>query len=318
MKFSDNIDMNEILEKINEKTNFNEIENSYNRIVLTDFLHFCFKKGDEISVFLESYNEKEKNYCIGISLSRKSNPNITIDLKRFILKLPKYKTTFSCILNCTDKIKSTTTSTTANTIIKQNVTEPEDITIYIYFQRTSDKDEIVTPNLPRLLTNNTFKNLTKEFEVFSITSQEEQAFRHLYSILTNLDCFQPRVRTELTLDSKATKYVSLSFYPIISLHLHHLVDFVKTYENITESVQFNLKKIKEKGEERYYPCYTFTFKRIDQTVTYDNQNQNDKKKRLFSNQYNENTDYSDDDDHDDIDQQDFNSNNNNNNKRIKK
>ena len=51
MNVTGNVEMDKIIEKINEEIKFNEIENSYNRIVLIDFIHFCFTSEEQFSVF---------------------------------------------------------------------------------------------------------------------------------------------------------------------------------------------------------------------------------------------------------------------------
>ena len=100
MNVTGNVEMDKIIEKINEEIKFNEIENSYNRIVLIDFIHFCFTSEEQFSVFLESSNANEKNYCIGISINKKNNP--TLNLQKFISKLPKYtKQLFPVLLSAT-------------------------------------------------------------------------------------------------------------------------------------------------------------------------------------------------------------------------
>lgn len=277
MNVTGNVEMDKIIEKINEEIKFNEIENSYNRIVLIDFIHFCFTSEEQFSVFLESSNANEKNYCIGISINKKNNP--TLNLQKFISKLPKYKTTFSCIVKCNS----------------DGGEENNEVKIYLYFQRTENKEETVPPNIPKLLSTKTFNNLKNELSYYSITDEEEKEFKELYSIFKNLELFQPKVKTELTVEESS---ISLSFFPINCLHLHHLVHFVHLYDSSTKSIQFNLKKTKEKGEEKCYPSYTFTFKRNDHQP----------KKRLLPNVYDENDEYSDDDDE----------SGNNNNKKFKR
>jgi len=279
MNNNNNINMDNILKKINEGNTFNEIEKNYNRIVLTAFLYRCFNEGDEFNVFLESCDKNEKYYCICVSISKKNNH--TLNLKNFLLQLPNFKTTFSCILTYNETLASDF--------------ENNETTIYFHFQRVEDKDTTVIPKIPKLLTCNTFENLTNEFQAYVITDTEVEMFKHLYTIFTNLETLQPKVQSELTFDSKDHTFMSLSFYPINSFHFYHLVDFTKKYNNMIEAIQFNLNT----KEEKYYPCYTFIFKRILPSSS-------SIKKHTISTKYNDNDDYSDDD-----------NDNHNNNKRFK-